>query len=413
MARAVPIHQALLDQTIAMLAKVGLENISLRTIATQAGCTTAVIFQQYQGKAGLLAASLERALDRDNEAHSAMLADISGLITNHAVLSDFLANYISARANEDVPRFWSEVLFKSQQIPEGIPYMRRWFAMRTDFWQTVLGDAVNDGALAAIIAAYTVMEEVYAYPLAKDVQYQLLLNETARALTETSFGLTTCAVRPASVSATLDKAPLPSTSAPSSAFDMREQLLGHAIHTIVENGIGTVNQRTLTEKAGVSSSMIAYHFNDMKSFVNEAVWRALVYGIPAELDPDRGGGMMPTTMQSWFDALEIYVRPRIGNAPAGFYTGFARITGQACLLADSRPSLMPLVRHLRALEGWGTYRVGQALNPAVGVVARDQAAAFGMWIKAEAVLREAGLRNPTDGAKAIADVAQCIFPRAI
>ena len=40
MAKAVPTHEALLDQTIAMVAQAGLEKISLRTIAARSGFTT-------------------------------------------------------------------------------------------------------------------------------------------------------------------------------------------------------------------------------------------------------------------------------------------------------------------------------------------------------------------------------------
>ncbi len=413
MVKPLPIRDALLDQTIAMVAQAGLERISLRTIASLAGCSTAVIFQHYQGKAGLLAAALERALARDAAAHAALIDQTRDLLKSHAAASDFVASYVSLRAGQDVPRFWSEILFKSKQLPDATPYLARWHAMRADFWQRAFADPTGEGALAAMIAGYVVMEEVYAYPLANDVQYQLLLRETTRALTAASFGPQAVSGRAPTISAILDKAPLPSASTQTTAFAMREQLLDHAIRAIVDNGIGTVNQRTLTEKAAVSSSMIAYHFDNMKSFVNEAVWRALVHGIPHELDPNRRDSVMPTSMAGWFDTLDLHVRPSAGDTPAGFYTGFARITGQACLLADSRSSLMPLVQHLRALEGWGTYRVSQSIDPAGGMVARDQAAAFGMWIKAEAVLREAGLCDPEDGAADIARVARRIFPDAL
>lgn len=409
MGKALPIHLALLDQTIGMLAATGLENISLRTIAARAGCTTAVIFQQYQGKAGLLAASIDRALEQDAQTHATLLKQVAGLIGSREALADLLASYVTVRAGQDVPRFWSEILFKSQQLPDARPQLEHWFEMRTRFWRDVLATVAADTVLADMIAAYSVMEEVYAYPLLDDAQYRLLLHETARALVETAFGSVPKGKRALSISQTLDKAPWSANPEITDTADMREQLLDHAIHTIVEAGIGTINQRSLSQKAGVSSSMIAYHFKDMKSFVNEAIWRALVQGIPPVLDPGRA--TMPTTMQQWFEALETYVHPRIGDLPAGFYTVFARITGQACLLADSRPSLMPLVHHLRALEGWGTYRVAQSIQPENTLIARDHAAAFGMWIKAEAVLREAGLRPAVASANFIGDVARRIFPQ--
>ena len=407
MVKAVPIHLALLDQTIAMLANMGLENISLRTIAARADCTTAVIFQQHHSKAGLLSAAIDRALDQDAHAHAALVGQVAGLIGSREALADFIASYVTVRACQDVPRFWSEILFKSQQLPEARFQLQQWFAMRTRFWQDVLATVPADPALADMIAAYSIMEEIYAYPLLGDAQYRLLLHETARALIEGAFDTPNVHNRSPGISEMLGKVPWQANPEPTENGDMREQLLTHAIRAIVQSGIGTINQRSLSQNAGVSSSMIAYHFKDMKSFVNEAIWRALVQGIPPVLDPGRAA--MPTTMQQWFEALETYVRPSIGDTAAGFYTVFARITGQACLLAGSRPSLMPLVHHLRALEGWGTHRVALSIQSQHAIVARDHAAAFGMWIKAEAVLREAGLRPPIASSSDIGDVARRIF----
>jgi len=48
--------------------------------------------------------------------------------------------------------------------------------------------------------------------------------------------------------------------------------------------------------------MIAYHFNDMKTFTNEAIWRALVKGIPGEFDPDTS----PRTFPEWVEFLHVH-----------------------------------------------------------------------------------------------------------
>ncbi|MEH6759340.1 MAG: TetR/AcrR family transcriptional regulator [Parasphingorhabdus sp.] len=72
MSKAVSIREMLLDQTVAMIAERGLEKISLRVIASQPGCSTAIIFQQFQSKAGLIAHALEYALAKDDALHCSL-----------------------------------------------------------------------------------------------------------------------------------------------------------------------------------------------------------------------------------------------------------------------------------------------------------------------------------------------------
>ena len=411
MSQSGSIAELLLDQTISMIAERGLEKISLRVIASGAHCSTAIIFQHFQSKAGLIAKSLDRAFERDEAYHQALATGSKGIVGGHLTLSDFMAFYVEARSRQDLSRFWSEITFKTKQIPAVGPSLERWHRMRTGFWLEMLRDFSFAKKLSPIISAYIVLEEVYAYSLIDLAQYRLLLHETTRSITASAFGLDNSSIGQKSVSETLDVVPLHSAIGFSDNNPMREQLLEHAVNSIVGQGIGAINQRKIAQKAAVSPSMIAYHFNDMETLLNEAIWHALVRGIPHELDPDREDAAMPTTMQEWFATLDRYVRPSSGSNPAGFYTAFARTTGQACLLAKWQPTLLPLLQYLRSLEGWGTLRVSQQINPEGEWINRESAAAFGLWIKAEAALREGGLVDPERDADDIADAAKIIFPQ--
>lgn len=114
-----PTHAALFDRTIAMIAEVGLEKISLRAIAAQAGCTTAVIFQQYQSKAGLIEAALAEALVQDEAAHAALLGGAAAWLADQAGTADFIASYVGLRSRQPVPRFWSEMTRRRAGSPPG------------------------------------------------------------------------------------------------------------------------------------------------------------------------------------------------------------------------------------------------------------------------------------------------------
>lgn len=71
---------------------------------------------------------------------------------------------------------------------------------------------------------------------------------------------------------------------------------------------------------------------------------------------------------------------------------------------------MPLVTCLRGLEGWGTYRASQALPSTGGAIQRDHAAAFGIWIKSEALLRHLRVRFQYAAPVLVADAAAMLFP---
>lgn len=414
MAKKIQPHEALLEQTISMVSEHGYEGISLRTIASRAGCSTATIFQHFQSKSGLIQAALEWAILQEEMFHDHLSNEIFSTINDHLSFSDFISTYIDLHVKTKYSRFFLEILFKSRKMEESKDYLLKWHNLRKDFWEYSLKKFPFSKNLSKIVSEYCIMEEVYAYALSDNHKYRLLLCETSRALTAASFNNGIASSKVGNVSKIINVPPHFSRPPDTSGNNViREQLLLQAVDEIKENDIGALNQRDLSKKAGVSSSMIAYHFGNMKSFVNEALWRALVRGIPSEIDPDNREAKMPDTIEEWLTIINDYVTPRRGIEPSGFYTGFSIITGQACLLAKSQPALLPLIEYLRSLEGWGTYRVSRVIFPQAKLVSRDNAAAFGVWIKSEAVLREVGLTDENSGINSLKKAAAVIFPKSL
>jgi hypothetical protein len=103
------------------------------------------------------------------------------------------------------------------------------------------------------------------------------------------------------------------------------------------------------------------------------------------------------------------IHPRTDYRTAGFYIRFARITGQASLLACRQPELRSLIEHLRTLEGAATYHSAKKIWQSSTHFDRGRAAAFGTWIKGQAVLNEALIPMKPAGAQTLLTAAKQIF----
>lgn len=414
MKRADDQRQALLGLTIEAVGQRGLGEFSLRNLANAAGLSTTAIFQNFGSKAELIESALELAIARDSAFHDGLRDPASRLLTTHVGFADFLAHYILMRAISPLARFASEILIGLEDYPRCHPLLQQWHAGRTDFWAEVLGKLDVRPGLAAVVADYTLMEECYAYALHRECTYRLLLTETCRALSDRAFHRGAAGPTLSQVSLKLGTQPLSIREADdSSDAPIKEHLLKQAMGIIENVGLEALNQRRLAKNAGVSSSAIAYYFKDMKTFRNRAIWRALVNGIPSQLDPEGYPVEQPRDLRQWLVTLDGLLDLGEDDRPAGFYIGFARLTAQACLLSNHDSSLQPLVAYLRELEGWGTYRVSRNVAAQAELIGRDHAAAFGMWIKSEAMLRRVNLTAPGNGMERLEFAARTIFPERI
>lgn len=318
--------------------------------------------------------------------------------------------YVQLRASGSQSRFISEMLVNLRDYPECVEVLRSWHDARVAQWQGLLVRLGVDPALGEILAGYLIMEGLYAHALQHSSSYRLLLAETCRAVCETVLNGGTGRTS-GRVSTLLDVRPfaIRGPSEPDARQPVAEQLLASAVEIINESGMRTLNQRALAARAGVSGSLIAYHFGDMKSLSTQAIWRALVQGIPSQLDPAGDSSTFPSSLEEWFDILEALLEVGEGRA-RGFYISAAQLSAEACLFACHNPQLMPLVTYLRGLEGWGTYRVSRTLPAIADLIGRDHATSFGVWIKSEALLRYLGIRSGPEEYQPVSVAADLIFP---
>jgi AcrR family transcriptional regulator len=405
-------RETLLDLTIDAAAAQGLDGVSLRAIASDAGASTTAIFQNYSGKAELIADAVRAAITRDEIFHNEMREQTCALVRGQLGFADFIVSYVELRADNAPARFLAEVLVKARDHPQCRDDLAQWHDARQRFWAGMISTQGIKAAFATIVADYVLMEEFYAFALVGQMQYRLLLHETARALCEAVFHDGRSTAMNGGVSLSLGITPysarVPSTNGGHAVVG---KLLDAAVELINRAGIGAINQRAIAKAVGVSTAMIPYHFKDMRSFTTQAIWHALVQDIPVQLDPDHENEGLPRNLADWLGILDTLLQSATAERDAGFYVSFARLTGEASLMAGRNPALLPLIEYLRGLEGWGTYRVGRAIEPLAQLIGRDHAAAFGVWIKAEAILRSAGLVDNAQGMHRLTRTANLIFPR--
>lgn len=405
-------RETLLQLTLDAAATQGLDGVSLRAIASDAGASTTAIFQNYSGKAELIADAVRAACVRDEDFHRGLREQASALVRGHLGFADFIVSYVELRAAHAPARFLSEVLVKARDYPQCRADLVLWHDARLKFWASMIELQGVPAGFATIVADYVLMEEFYAFALVGQIQYRLLLHETARALCDAAFHDGQSNTTNGSVSLALGVTPY-SARVPSSngGHAVAGKLLAAAVQTINRGGIGAINQRAIAKAVGVSTAMIPYHFKDMRTFTTQAIWHALVQDIPVQLDPDQENEGLPRSLPEWLSNLDALLQSGTAERDAGFYVSFSRLTGEASLMARRNPALLPLIEYLRGLEGWGTYRVGSAIKPLAQRIGRDHAAAFGVWIKAEAILRGADLVDNEQGMDRLTRTADLILPR--
>lgn len=405
-------RETLLDLTIDLATQAGLEGVSLRQVAKGADVSTTAIFHNFEGKADLIREAVDLAIKRDRDFHAKLQKEAFQFISGQLAFADFVATYIDLLVQRKEARFLAEVLVKLKDHPDCRDALIKWRTMRCEFWEPLITTQKLPPEFTSIVGKYVVMEELYAHALHQQVGYQLLLRDTCRALCDAVFNHGGTNGFTSNVSSAMAVRPFSVRQPEHVSFGsaVPEQLLDTAVALINRSGMRSLNQRALAAEAGVAPSIIPYHFKNMNALTTQAIWRALVQGIPAQFDPDDESSQFPNSFTTWLGMIEDMMQVKAHQDNAGFYISVSRLSAEACLLAGRDRQFLPLIAYLRGLEGWGTYRASQAIAEVKNTIRRDHAAAFGVWIKSEAVLRNAGLADTPESRTAIARGASLIFP---
>lgn len=377
------LREPLLEATLRLAYTGGFDSISLRSVSGDIGKSTTVIFQNFGGRQGLIDAALDHALSGERIRHKALLADLGDFPQDGEALAQLVAYYIRASDRSMTARFCLEAMLHVDSLTDGQTQLRQWMAVREEFWAAVLPD--SSAAHVRLLADYTVMEQAFCTVLRDELAYDQMLRKTALAACrgevaskpEADLPLLTWA-RAKAFPKTSDKAEEPAPM---------EALIATVAQRIAVDGIGDINLRRIATEAGVTPSLIIYHYGDFAAFLSAAIWRAMMHELPGYLDHAHAADAQARA--DWLTGLETAVDPDATTGAKGFYLRYARILGQVCLLARRRPELVPLVRQLRAIEGMGIHSASMNVWPRRYRLDPAAASAFSIWIKAHALARMA------------------------
>jgi AcrR family transcriptional regulator len=383
--REAPLRELLLWGAVDVVAQDGLERLSLRTTAAKAGATTAAIVHHFKNKSGLLDAVSHLAYAAELEFHDSVNVIALTQKLSHQALVEWVAWYITTRANNRIALFWSELLFKATTVDGSPESIAAWHDLRCKFWGKLLSVQGIDTSMAPFFVAYLCMEEVCAQGLSGQVEYELLMRESVWTLIAAGLGSPTLIER--SVSSIFDAQRrafvVPVEKDRDTAAD---RLLNFASKNLLRRGIHSINQRKIGEDAGTSASMVIYYFGSMAAFESQAIWRAMVQGgVPPSISPS-SDPELTNTLDKWSAVLAKTICATDGDREPGFYCNFARIAGEVSLLSRRRPEMKSLIEHLRMLDGSASFTAGQTIWRDALTLSRNQASAFAMWMKGHAVL---------------------------
>ena len=360
----------------------GLENVGLRSVTAAVGKSTTAVFQQFGGKDALLGASLEAAFAQDRDFHADLLLRLRGAPRDAETLASIVSFYVLRRSRNNAAQLYLEALYKSRQFPNLAPLLRRWHELRHDFWRALL-EPTGTGEMAACVTGYTAAEEVYAAALTDQADYHLLLRgTTGRLFASAKEG----EARNAAAVWLEDGVPGLTKVDRAQLGTTMMRLLDQAVRVITDRGAADLSLRRVAADVSLAPSQIVYHFGDFATFRCEALVEALMRGLPTGLDPSLPSDRVASHEGEWAVRLARTTCAREEGQSAGYYVRYARVLGQACLLAKRDETLRSLAMHLRIIEGSGIHHLSCTEWPEEMRLDRDGATVFAIWIKGLAML---------------------------
>ncbi|MXO66763.1 TetR family transcriptional regulator [Altericroceibacterium endophyticum] len=340
-------QQALLDSCRDAIVQEGVENLSLRQLAQNAGKSTSPIFQYFGGKNQLLLATLKDAVETERVRHKALLEYYSGMEMRPHILSCVAQAYLIHQIRQPTMLVCMEALYKPREFPGSATLLAEWVDLQQAFWGELLGSERSH--LTEPLVAYILAEQAYAGALPKDPLFTLLLNEGLNGffLPEDvkSDPVGAWAIekfwKPEDLGAEgqgrLDRLP------PA----MRDFVVQLSVR-IIEKGLCGLTLRQEAREAQISPSQVVYHFGDTSACIRTAIWHALLTILPQKFARSDYAGL-----SSWQEMLVGMISRDPVEAGGGGYVQFMRIMGQLGIAARHDPEFVPVLRALRIYEGQG------------------------------------------------------------
>lgn len=384
--RSVEIERTL-HAALDIIARVGLDGLTLRDLAQAIGKSTTVVVSMFGSKAGLIDAVSELALEQDRAFHHDFFGRLDHLPPGRDALIGLILSYLKVRSS---PQAHGARVIEALILPHDLSdgrrdFIRRWDQVREQAWRAFLERfSVRDGGLgdfAPFLCSFLLMEQYYAVALSDRSDYGAILVETVGAMVDRALD------RPDGPAVATDwfthRLVIPHAPAEGLEPDsMKLRLLNIAADQMLGQGVNGVTNRSVSLEAGTSTSTIAHHWGDMGQFLMDAIWHSVFREMPPYLDHRRlGRAGPPADVAGWAELIAPTLAPA-----GGFYVKYARLIAQICLKARLEPAFQDLAMILRGPEGGGTYTNRADVWPETFDLTRLAASRFAIWIKGQALI---------------------------
>jgi len=375
--------ERIIDAALDIIARTGLDGLTLRDLAQSIGKSTTVIVNAFGSKVGLIDAVSETALEQDRAFHHAFFSRLQQLPPGRDALVGLILAYLQARTAPGArwARVGEALILAHDLSDKRRAFIQRWDALRVQAWQDFFAQDPALRAFAPFLCGFLLMEQYYGAALAGRSDYGAIQAESVGAMVDRALG------RPDEEAASTDwftnRLVIPHAPAEGLEVDsMKLRLLNIAADQMLGRGINAVTNRSVSLEAETSTSTIAHHWGDMKQFLMDAIWHSVFREMPPYLDHRRlGRAGPPIDAEGWSALIAPTLDPR-----DGFYVKYARLIAQICLKARLDPAFQDLAMILRGPEGGGTYTNRADVWPETFDLTRLAASRFAIWIKGQALI---------------------------
>jgi DNA-binding transcriptional regulator YbjK len=380
------VPQAKLDQdvrarivraTLPFIARGGIRGATLREIAASCGTTAAGILTIFGNKDRLITDSFAEVVRIDGERTTALIAQMAALEIDGALIAPALWGLVEDAwgAYREEALILTELWLAAPGQPELVELCRSWLVARRDAMREVADRLGADRTALDILGLHLFSEACFAVSCGRSTAYRLVAAGGFAEATACLACLGDSALTPAfaALSNRFHADPMspakPEGAASRRGNESRERIVDAAAAIIEQEGLASVTNRAVAERAGVSLALTTYHFKMVSELAFAGILR--VFGTAnAALEEGR---------QASLAAMVARLEGRAN--PSGVERLRSRGMAEISLAATRGAAPDDLGEEMRRQRGTLTHAAVRG-SPAGGGVSRTRAASHALWSSA-------------------------------
>lgn len=284
-ARSRQTKSAIVDATIALIAKKGVGAVTHRAVAEQGGVSLANTTYHFASKQDLIRQAYRQIIGLNTVFLSKTLADSSQQTAlSMDEVTEFLT-FVSIRQmteRRDTIIAWFELMLEAARHEDMRALANDWYAASAEYWRSFVGrtDAPNPDQASRFVLSFLIGKYFYLISQGAPQAELLKMRASFSFLSHTIHGRTPSPSEAAPGLDTtqsedvpppmLDPAPSPKQSRSELT---RNQILDAAVRLIAQSGPAGIKMRDVAGAAGVSLAATTYHFRSRQHLIDTAYQR--------------------------------------------------------------------------------------------------------------------------------------------